>query len=58
MVAAERDTHTPAALAEHLATTIPGGELFMLRGASHAAPVEQPEAVALRFDEFELSRLT
>ncbi len=58
VVAAERDTFTPAALAEHLATTIPGGELFMLRGASHAAPVEQPEAVALRFDEFELSRLT
>lgn len=57
VVAAERDTFTPAALAQHLADAIPQGELFMLRGASHAAPVEQPEAVALRFDEFELLRL-
>jgi pimeloyl-ACP methyl ester carboxylesterase len=57
VIAAERDTFTPAALAQHLADTIPGGELFMLRGASHAAPVEQPEAVALRFDEFETCRL-
>jgi pimeloyl-ACP methyl ester carboxylesterase len=57
VIAAERDTFTPAELAQHMADTIPGGELFMLRGASHAAPVEQPEAIALRFDEFELSRL-
>lgn len=57
VIAAERDTFTPAALAQHLADTIPGGELFMLRGASHAAPVEQPEAIALRFDEFETCRL-
>jgi pimeloyl-ACP methyl ester carboxylesterase len=57
VIAAERDTFTPSALAAHLAETIPGGELFMLRGASHAAPIEQPEAIALRFDEFEMVRL-
>lgn len=52
VVAAERDTFTPAALARHMAEAIPGGELFELRGASHAAPVEQPVAVELRVDKF------
>lgn len=58
VIAAERDTFTPAALAEHMATTIPNAELLMLSGASHAAPVEQPEVVARAFDEFERRRLT
>lgn len=52
VMAAERDTFTPAALARHMAEAIPGGELFELRGASHAAPVEQPVAVELRVDKF------
>lgn len=52
VVAAERDTFTPAALAEHMADAIPNAELFMLRGASHAAPVEQPVAIQLRIDKF------
>jgi pimeloyl-ACP methyl ester carboxylesterase len=52
VIAAERDTFTPAALAEHMAEAIPGGELFELRGASHAAPVEQPVAIELRVDKF------
>jgi pimeloyl-ACP methyl ester carboxylesterase len=52
VIAAERDTFTPAALARHMAETIPGGEIFELRGASHAAPVEQPVAVELRIDKF------
>lgn len=52
VIAAERDTFTPAALARHMAEAIPGGELFELRGASHAAPVEQPVAVELRVDKF------
>jgi pimeloyl-ACP methyl ester carboxylesterase len=43
VVAAERDTFTPPMLAEHLARTIPGAELVVLEGASHAAPIEQPE---------------
>ncbi|AKF05618.1 alpha/beta fold hydrolase [Sandaracinus amylolyticus] len=48
VVAAERDTFTPNALAQHMADVIPGAEFFLLRGASHAAPVEQPVAVEVR----------
>lgn len=48
VVAAERDTFTPFSLAEHMAEVIPGAEFFLLRGASHAAPVEQPVAIELR----------
>ncbi len=52
VISAERDTFTPAALAQHMAETIPGAELFVLRGASHAAPIEQPVAIQLRIDKF------
>lgn len=52
VIAAERDNFTPAPLAEHMAEAIPNAELFMLRGASHAAPVEQPVAIQLRIDKF------
>ena len=52
VISADRDTFTPAALARHMAESIPGGELFELRGASHAAPVEQPVAVELRVEKF------
>lgn len=52
VLAAERDTFTPYALAEHMAEAIPGGEFFLLRGASHAAPVEQPVAVERRIDRW------
>jgi pimeloyl-ACP methyl ester carboxylesterase len=52
VVAAERDTFTPAALAEHMAEVIPDAEHFLLRGASHAAPIEQPVAIQLRIDKF------
>jgi pimeloyl-ACP methyl ester carboxylesterase len=48
VVAAERDTFTPWSLAEHMAQVIPAGELFLLRNASHAAPVEQPVAIEMR----------
>jgi len=52
VIAAERDTFTPAAIAEHMAEVIGGAEMFMLRGASHAAPIEQPVAIQLRIDKF------
>lgn len=48
VMAAERDTFTPSRFAEHMAEAIPGAEFFLLRGASHAAPVEQPVAIELR----------
>ena len=38
--------------ASPMAERIPGGELFEIRGGSHAAPVEQPIAVQLRVDKF------
>ncbi|MBX3275979.1 MAG: alpha/beta hydrolase [Sandaracinaceae bacterium] len=57
VVAAERDTFTPAILAEHMAEAIPDAELFMLKGASHAAPIEQPVAIQLRIDKFLRERL-
>lgn len=52
VISAERDTFTPPMLAEHMANTIPDAELFVLRGASHAAPIEQPVAIQLRIDKF------
>lgn len=48
VVAAERDTFTPKALAEHMAESIPGAEILVLKGASHAGLIEQPEAVEAR----------
>lgn len=57
VIAAERDTFTPFALAEHMAEMIPDAELLRLDGASHAAPVEQPERIARTFDEFEARRI-
>ena len=51
VIAAERDTFTPAELAEQMAERI-GCDLFMIRGGSHAAPVEQPMTVQLRVDKY------
>lgn len=52
VVAAERDTFTPPALAKHMAEVIPHAELLYLAGASHAAPVEQPDAIFARLGPF------
>lgn len=57
VVAAEHDTFTPMALAEEMAATIPNAELEVVEGASHAAPVEQPEHIAERVEEFLSARL-
>ncbi len=57
VISAERDTFTPSVLAQHMAEVIPNAELFMLRGASHAAPIEQPVAIQLRIDKFFRERL-
>lgn len=52
VIAAERDTFTPLVLAEHMVDAIPEAQMFLLRGASHAAPIEQPVAIQLRLDKF------
>jgi pimeloyl-ACP methyl ester carboxylesterase len=57
VIAAERDTFTPPELAKAMADRIPGAELFVLRGGSHAAVVEQPEAIVLRMEKFLRERL-
>ncbi|MCL2723033.1 MAG: alpha/beta hydrolase [Polyangiaceae bacterium] len=52
IVAGERDTFTPASLSEHMASQIPGAELMMVRGGTHVAPIEQPEAIGARIKAF------
>jgi pimeloyl-ACP methyl ester carboxylesterase len=57
VVAAERDTFTPMELADSMARAIPNAELEVIEEASHAAPVEQPDRIADRVEEFLSSRL-
>jgi pimeloyl-ACP methyl ester carboxylesterase len=57
VVAAEHDTFTPMSLAEEMAGTIPNAVLEVIEGASHAAPVEQPELLAEHIEDFLSSRL-
>ena len=52
IVAGERDTFTPAFLAESMAKAIPGAELLILKNGTHVAPIEQPELVDARIDAF------
>lgn len=52
IVAGEKDTFTPAWLSEAMASKIPGAELLMVPNGSHAAPLEQPELVNGRIEEF------
>ena len=57
VVAAERDTFTPMELADEMANAIPNAELEVIEDASHAAPVEQPERITDRVEEFLRLRL-
>jgi pimeloyl-ACP methyl ester carboxylesterase len=57
VVAAEHDTFTPMALAEEMAAAIPNAELEVVEEASHAAPVEQPDRIAERIEDFLTARL-
>jgi pimeloyl-ACP methyl ester carboxylesterase len=52
IIAGEKDTFTPAWLSESMAARIPGAELLMVPGGSHASPLEQPDLVAARLREF------
>src|SRR5262249_36749139 len=45
VVAGERDLFTPVRRSQEMAAAIPGAELLVLRGGSHAALVEQPEVI-------------
>lgn len=57
VVAAEHDTFTPMSLAEEMAGAIPNAVLEVVEGASHAAPVEQPDLLAEHIEDFLSSRL-
>jgi len=52
VVAGERDTFTPAFLAEAMAEAIPTGELLMVPRGTHVTPIEQPELVNARIKAF------
>ena len=52
VIAGERDLFTPAVRSRELASQIPGAELLVVRGGSHAALVEQPELINLAVEKF------
>jgi pimeloyl-ACP methyl ester carboxylesterase len=52
VIAAEKDTFTPADVVRVMADNIPGARYLELRGASHAAPLEQPDTINACLDEF------
>jgi pimeloyl-ACP methyl ester carboxylesterase len=52
VIAAERDTFTPCALAKAMADTIPNAEHKLLVNGTHAAPVEQPARILEWIDSF------
>jgi pimeloyl-ACP methyl ester carboxylesterase len=52
VVAGEKDTFTPAFLAQSMAKAIPGAELLVVAKGSHVAPIEQPELVNATIERF------
>jgi pimeloyl-ACP methyl ester carboxylesterase len=52
VVAGERDTFTPAFLAESMASSIPGAEILVVRHGTHVSAIEQPEVVGERVVRF------
>ena len=44
-------------MSERMVELIPGAELCVLRGGSHAALVEQPQLLCLRLERFLVDRL-
>jgi pimeloyl-ACP methyl ester carboxylesterase len=57
IVAGERDTFTPAYLAEAMQQKIPKAELMMVERGSHVAPLEQPKLVDERILAFVRERV-
>ena len=45
IIAAELDTFTPLALAEHMRRAIPHSEFHLVRGAAHGAVIERPAEI-------------
>ncbi|MCS6799985.1 MAG: alpha/beta hydrolase [Myxococcota bacterium] len=57
VVSAEHDTFTPASVSAAMAARIPGAEHVLVRGASHAAPVEHPVPIQQALERL-LDRVT
>jgi pimeloyl-ACP methyl ester carboxylesterase len=52
VIAGDRDTFTPARLAEEMAAALPRGELTMAPGGTHVVPLERKELVSERVEKF------
>lgn len=52
VVGGENDAFTPKALSEAMAEALPQGELFIVPGGTHVAPLEQPEVLWQRLAAF------
>jgi len=52
VIAGDRDTFTPPRYAEEMAAALPKGELLMVAGATHVAPLERKELVSQRIEKF------
>ena len=57
VIAGERDTFTPAFLAAAMTEALPRGELLMVAGGTHVAPIEQPALVNARIERFLKERI-
>jgi pimeloyl-ACP methyl ester carboxylesterase len=52
VITGDRDAFTPRQLAQQMARRVPGGEILVVRGATHYTAVEYPELVNLRIEKF------
>jgi pimeloyl-ACP methyl ester carboxylesterase len=52
VVGGEIDTFTPKALSEVMAEALPQGELFVVPGGTHVAPLERPDLLSERLSAF------
>lgn len=52
VIAGDRDFFCPPKVAREMVDRIPGAELLLVPGGSHAATIEQPELIDLRLEKF------
>lgn len=52
VIGGDKDSFTPPVYAEQMAAALPQGELLMLAGATHVAPLERKEIVNERIERF------
>jgi pimeloyl-ACP methyl ester carboxylesterase len=52
VIAGDKDAFTPPQYAEQMAAALPQGELLMLAGATHVAPLERRDVVNERIERF------